>query len=41
MAEPVNPNERSTFGKNLANFISSKLPYHALEVEDKIKSMVS
>ena len=39
MAEPVNPNERSTFGKNLANFISSKLPYHALEVEDKIKQL--
>jgi hypothetical protein len=39
MAEPVDPNQRSGFGKNLMNFLSSKLPYQSLEVEDKIKEL--
>ena len=33
------PNRESTFGRNLMNYISSKLPYQSLSIEDKINQL--
>ena len=36
MADPVDSNRESTFGRDLMKFISSKLPYQSLNIQDKI-----
>jgi len=36
MADPVDNNRESTFGRDLMKFISSKLPYQSLNIQDKI-----
>ena len=33
------PNRESTFGRDLMKFVSSKLPYQSLNIEDKINSL--
>lgn len=39
MADQVDPNRESTFGRNLMSYISSKLPYQSLSVADKIEQL--
>jgi len=35
----ADPNRESTFGRDIMKFISSKLPYQSVSVEDKIKTL--
>lgn len=39
MADQTDPNRESTFGRDLVNYISSKLPYQSLTVADKIEQL--
>ena len=39
MADQADPNRESTFGRDLVNYISSKLPYQSLTVADKIEQL--
>lgn len=39
MADQVDPNRESTFGRDLVKYISSKLPYQSVSVADKIEQL--
>ena len=39
MADNVDSNRESTFGRELMNYVSSKLPYQAYNAQDKVKEL--
>jgi len=39
MADSTNPDRESTFGRSLMRYISSKLPYQSLSVQDRIEQL--